>query len=256
VSRTLAGRGAVVTGAGRGIGRAVAQALASRGAALMVAARTGSDVQRLAEELTERGARAWFLQCDVTQPDDVGRLAGAAVARLGAVDILVNNAGTAASAPVRKITLDEWNRMLSVNATSAFLCTQAFLPGMTARGWGRIVNVASVAGLRGERYIAHYSAAKHALVGLTRSVAAEVHGTGVTVNAVCPGYVDTPMTERTLANVAAIKGVDREAALAAVLRAAGQRRLLTAEEVAAAVAELCEDPGERNGEAVILEDRA
>jgi NAD(P)-dependent dehydrogenase (short-subunit alcohol dehydrogenase family) len=147
--------------------------------------------------------------------------------------------------------------MLAVNATSAFLCTQAFLPGMLARGWGRVVNVASVAGLRGERYIAHYAAAKHALVGLTRALATEVDGTGVTVNAVCPGYVDTPMTDRTLANVAAIKGLDREGALRAVLQAAGQARLITPEEVAGAVLALCGDEAaDRNGEAVMVEARS
>ena len=253
----LRGRGAVVTGGGRGIGAAVARALADAGAAVLVAARTGHEVERVAGELTQSGAQAWAVGCDVTDPEGVARLVEAAAARLGPVDILVNNAGTAASAPLKRITLDEWNRMFAVNATSAFLCTQALLPGMTARGWGRIVNVASVAGLRGERYIAHYAAAKHALVGLTRSVATEVAGTGVTVNAVCPGYVDTPMTDRTLANVAALKGLDREGALRAVLQAAGQARLITPDEVAGAVLALCgDDARDRNGETMVLEARA
>jgi NAD(P)-dependent dehydrogenase (short-subunit alcohol dehydrogenase family) len=246
----------VVTGGGRGIGAAVARALAQAGAAVLVAARTIAEVERVAGELVRHGASAWAVGCDVTDPDGVRRLVEAAGARLGVVDILINNAGTAASAPLRRITLDEWNRMLAVNATSAFLVTQAFLPGMVERGWGRVVNVASVAGLRGERYIAHYAAAKHALVGLTRSVATEVAGSGVTVNAVCPGYVDTPMTERTLATVSAIKGVDRAAALQAVLRAAGQARLITADEVAGAVLAFCGgDAGNRNGEALVLEAR-
>jgi NAD(P)-dependent dehydrogenase (short-subunit alcohol dehydrogenase family) len=195
--------------------------------------------------------------CDVSDPAAVGALHSAALHQLGTVDILVNNAGAADSAPFRKITLDAWNHMLAVNVTTAFLCTQAFLPDMMARGWGRVVNVASVAALRGSRYIAHYTAAKHALLGLTRAVAAEVVGTGVTVNAVCPGYVDTPMTERTLANVQQRTGRDRDAALRAVLAAEGQRRLLAPGEVAAAVVTLCgADAGDRNGEAVLLEVRA
>jgi NAD(P)-dependent dehydrogenase (short-subunit alcohol dehydrogenase family) len=247
-------RGAVVTGGGRGIGAAVGRSLAKAGIRVVLVARTRSEVEQVAGALREAGAPAWALTADVTNPDDVRRLGDEATGLLGAADILVNNAGTAASAPLKRITLDEWNRLFAVNATSAFLCTQAFLPGMVARGWGRIVNVASVAGLKGERYIAHYAAAKHALVGLTRSVALEVAGTGVTVNAVCPGYVDTPMTDRTLANIGAIKQLDREAALKAVLRAAGQSRLITADEVAAQVLRLCgDDAAGVNGETILVE---
>jgi NAD(P)-dependent dehydrogenase (short-subunit alcohol dehydrogenase family) len=249
---TLAGRGAVVTGGGRGIGAAVARALTAAGVRVLVAARTIAEVERAAAALAREGGTAWATDCDVTDPDDVRRLSETAVTRLGNVDILINNAGTAASAPFRRITLDEWNRMFTVNATSAFLCSQAFLPGMVSRGWGRIVNVASVAGLKGERYIAHYVAAKHALVGLTRALATEVAGTGVTVNAVCPGYVDTPMTDRTLANVGALKQLDRDGALRAVLGAAGQSRLITPDEVARAVLALC-TAEERNGDAIPVE---
>src|SRR5207247_8603294 len=131
-------------------------------------------------------------------------------AELGPVAVMVNNVGAAASMPVVKTSLEDWNGLLAVNATGAFLCTKAFLPGMLQRQWGRVVNVASTAGLRGGKYLAAYSAAKHALVGLTRAAAAEVAGTGVTVNAVCPGFVDTEMTTETLARIRGENGRPRE----------------------------------------------
>jgi len=253
MSGALAGRGAVVTGGGRGIGAAVAAALAEAGAVVMVVARSPDEIERVAAELRERGARATALPCDVTQEAEVRRLGERACADLGAVDILVNCAGAGASAPLRRITLEDWNRMLAVNATSAFLCTREFLPAMVARGWGRIVNLASRAGVEGARYVAHYSAAKHALVGLTRSVALEVEGSGVTVNALCPGYVDTPMTAETIANVQTRTGKSHEQAVAAVLATTGQSRMLSAAEVAAAVVALCgPDAAGTNGAAILL----
>ena len=131
---------------------------------------------------------------------------------MGPVQILVNNAGIASSAPLKASTLEEWNRLLAVNATGPFLCTQAFMPGMLETGWGRVINVASIAGKIGAPYISAYCASKHAVVGFTRAVAAEVAAKGVTVNAVCPGYVDTPMTEQSVANIAAKTGMSESEA--------------------------------------------
>jgi NAD(P)-dependent dehydrogenase (short-subunit alcohol dehydrogenase family) len=165
----------------------------------------------------------------------------------GAVDILVNNAGVAHSAPLSRITLEDWSRVLAVNATGTFLCTQAFIGGMLERKRGTIVNVASVAGLAGARYIAAYAAAKHAVIGFTRSVAAELEGTGVVCNAVCPGYVDTEMTEQSVARVSAKTGKAPEAALAAMLAASEQEKLITPEQVAQAVLKLCSLTGSPNG---------
>ena len=248
----LAGRGAVVTGGGRGIGAAVARALSSAGAGVVAAARTSREIEDVASALRARGAKAWAVACDVTVEGSVIDLGREARRVLGTVDILVNNAGASASAPLRKITLEDWERMLRVNATGTFLCTREFAPEMAGRGWGRIVNVASLAGLEGAKYVAHYSAAKHAVLGFTRSVALELAETGVTVNAVCPGYVDTPMTERTLANVESRAGLSRDQALASVLASAGQTRLVSAEEVAAAVLDLCVGASGRTGQSIVL----
>jgi NAD(P)-dependent dehydrogenase (short-subunit alcohol dehydrogenase family)/enamine deaminase RidA (YjgF/YER057c/UK114 family) len=253
---SLPGRVAVVTGAGRGIGAATARALAEAGLSVVVAARTRDQIERQAAELVSLGHLAKPVVCDVTSEASVQALAREA-AELGPVAVLVNNAGTAGSMPVVRTSLEDWNRLLAVNATGAFLCIRAFLPGMLERQWGRVVNVASTAGLSGGKYLAAYTAAKHALVGLTRSVAAEVAGTGVTVNAVCPGFVDTEMTAETVSRIVAKTGRTREAALAAALASAGQTRLISADEVAAAVVSLSAaavtDP--RNGEALVLDGR-
>jgi len=249
-----AARNAVVTGGGRGIGAAVARALAAAGARVLVVARTVDEIEQVAGEIRATGGEAWALPCDVSDEAAVRALGRAARERLGGVDVLVNNAGVSASSPLVKITLDEWNRVLGVIATGTFLCTREFLPGMIERGFGRIVNVASVAGLDGAKYIAHYSAAKHAVIGLTRTAALEVGGTGVTVNAVCPAYVDTAMTERTVANVQARTGMAHDAALKAVLGSIGQQRLVTPEEVAHAVLAFCRDvAGEHNGQVIALD---
>ena len=247
-------RVAVVTGAGRGIGAATAHALAEVGYDVVLAARTREQVEREANILTAAGRRAKAVICDVTSEASVESLAREA-ATLGRVAVLVNNAGAAGSMSLARTTLDDWNRLLAVNATGAFLCTRAFLPGMVERKSGRVVNVASTAGLTGGKYLAAYSAAKHALVGLTRSAAAEVEGTGVTVNAVCPGFVDTEMTVETVNRIMAKTGRTREEALAAALASAGQTRLIGAGEVAAVVVSLATSAAGHppNGETVVLD---
>jgi NAD(P)-dependent dehydrogenase (short-subunit alcohol dehydrogenase family)/enamine deaminase RidA (YjgF/YER057c/UK114 family) len=251
-----AGGVAVVTGAGRGIGAATARALAEAGFGVVLAARSRDQIERLSARLGTEGRRAKAVVCDVTDEAAVQALAREAE-KLGPVAVLVNNAGGAGSMPLVRTSLEEWNRLMTVNVTGAFLCTRALLPGMLERRWGRVVNVASTAGLSGGKYLAAYSAAKHALVGLTRSTAAEVAGTGVTANAVCPGFVDTEMTAETVDRIVARTGRTREEALAAALASAGQTRLISPEEVASAVVSLSTtaDTNPPNGEALVLEGR-
>jgi NAD(P)-dependent dehydrogenase (short-subunit alcohol dehydrogenase family) len=254
--KDLVGRAALVTGGGRGIGAAAALALAQRGAAVAVVARNMGQVVEVAARLRADGFQAFAFRCDVANQFDVRDVKLAAREAMGRVDILVNNAGTAPSNPLKRITLEEWNHVMAVNVTGTFLFTQALIPEMVDEGWGRVVNVASIAGLVGGKYISAYTASKHAVVGFTRAVATEVAGTGVTVNAVCPGYVDTPLTDDAVGRIVHRTGASPEEARQMLLSQAGQPRFITAEEVAEAVLELClEGSASANGEAIVLDGK-
>jgi NAD(P)-dependent dehydrogenase (short-subunit alcohol dehydrogenase family) len=230
---------AVVTGGGRGIGRAIALGLAEAGASVAVVART---VDRLAEavrQITQTGGRAVAIPCDVSDAEGVGRMVRDVEAALGPIDLLVNNAGLDASGPVQRIDDATWDRVLAVNLTAPFLLVRACLPGMYERGFGRILNVASVAGKIGLKYGAAYSASKHALVGLTRSIAAECGRKGVTCNALAPSWTETRMMDEAMAAIARATGRSVAEARELVLRANPLGRAATPEEVAeAAVAVL------------------
>jgi NAD(P)-dependent dehydrogenase (short-subunit alcohol dehydrogenase family) len=224
VSRTV-----VVTGGTKGIGKAVAERFAAAGERVEAVGRDELDV-------TDEGQVTAFFE------------------RLGRVDVLVNNAGVASGAPLARTTLDDWRAHFDVNATGAFLCTRAVVGGMIERGDGRIITVASVAGLTGAPYTAAYAASKHAAVGLMRATAAEVAGTGVTANAVCPAYVDTDMTRRTIANIVEKTGRTAEDAEAALEAMTPLGRLLEPDEVAGAVVFLASpEAAAINGQALVLD---
>jgi NAD(P)-dependent dehydrogenase (short-subunit alcohol dehydrogenase family) len=254
VSGALDGRGAVVTGGGRGIGAAVARALAAGGTRVVVASRTAADVEAVAREIESAGGAAWPASVDVTDPESIEALASDAVGRVGEVDILVTCAGVAWSAPLARQTLEDWERIFAVNVTGTFLATRAFLPAMMERGFGRVIHLASVAGLAGAKYIAAYAASKHAVVGFTRAVAAEAASRGVTVNALCPGYVDTGMTEESVARIVDRAGLSEAEARAAILATSPQGRLIEPDEVARAATWLCEDAARGvNGQTIVID---
>jgi 3-hydroxybutyrate dehydrogenase len=253
----LEGRGAVVTGGGRGIGAAVARALAEAGARVVVAARTAGEIEAVAAELGALGLDVQAVACDVSDPAAIDRLAVEAGRRVGRVDVLVNNAGISSSAPVKSQSLEEWRRLFAVNVEGLFLVTRAFLPGMAERGWGRVLNVASIAGRTGAPYIAAYAATKHAVVGFTRSCAAEVAARGVTVNALCPGYVATPMTDRSVERIVARTGRSADEARRLLLESNPQGRLIEPEEVAFLAVALCDERARGvNGQAIGIDGGA
>ncbi|HET9598925.1 MAG TPA: SDR family NAD(P)-dependent oxidoreductase [Anaeromyxobacteraceae bacterium] len=233
---------ALVTGGGRGIGRAIALALARRGAKVAVAARTASEVEAVAGELRALGVQALAVPGDLSRREEPAALAARVAGALGPVDLLVNNAGVDASGPVQRIDDATWDRVLAVNLTAPFLLVRACLPGMLQRGFGRILNVASVAGKIGLKYGAAYSASKHALVGLTRSIAAECGRKGVTCNALAPSWTETRMMDEAMAAIARATGRSAAEARELVLRQNPLGRAATPEEVAEAALAVLANP--------------
>lgn len=232
----IAGKHAIVTGGGRGIGQAIAKALRERGARVSVVSRTVHE---------HDGASA-----DVTSEDQVRRAFEACRKKNGPIEILVNNSGIAESAPLIRTGLGMWDRIMATNVTGTFLCTREAAEDMIVAKWGRIVNIASTAGLGGAPYISAYCASKHAVVGFTRSIGAEFEGTGITANVICPGYTETDMMRHALDNIQRFTGASEEEARQHLARSNPEGRIATVAEVAEAALEFV--TGDRNGAAMIV----
>ncbi len=230
---TLAGKRAVVTGAGRGIGHSIALALAEAGADVAVTARTAHEIEQLVAQIREKGRQSLGVCCDVTDPEQVQHMATTLIEGLGGADILVNNAGNAGSHKFLNHPDELWHRMLSVNLTSVYYVSKAFVPTLVNQRRGRIINIASIASRVGGQYIAAYTAAKHGVLGLTRALAVELLPYEITVNAICPGYVNTPMTDASISNIVARTGMAEAQAREVLEKTSPQRRLIEPEEVAA-----------------------
>lgn len=244
---------ALVTGGGRGIGRAIAFAFAREGATVAVAARTIEQVEQVAREIANKvQTKSLPVVCDVSDVASVERMFASMTASFGrGPDVLVNNAGIAESAPLTKTDDDLWHRHLAINLSGTFFCTRAALPAMIERGWGRVINIASIAGKTGAPYIAAYSASKHGVLGLTRSAALEVAAKGITVNAICPGYVDTDMTSRGIENITKKTRLSADEAMESIKKMSPQNRIIAPEEVAALALLLASEEGRGiNGQAI------
>lgn len=248
--QSLQGQHALVTGAGQGIGEAIARQLLARGAKVTVLGRRAEALQKLVDEYPGRCHR---VLADIANAAEVHTAFAQAVAAQGAIHILVNNAGQALSSPFLKMDEQHWQGMLAVNLTGTMLCIQQVLPAMVEAGYGRIVNVASTAGLTGYAYVAAYCAAKHGVIGLTRSLALEFAKKGITVNAVCPGYTETEIVTTSIERVVAKTGRTPEQAMAEFVKNNPQGCLVQPQQVADAVLWLCgQGAGAVTGQAIAV----
>ncbi|MEK7311811.1 MAG: SDR family NAD(P)-dependent oxidoreductase [Chloroflexota bacterium] len=221
-----------VTGAGKGIGEAIALALGKAGIKVAVSARTQSDIEKVAASITNLGGAAIPVLCDVTQPASVADAVSRVRQSLGPISILVNNAGAADSHKFIGHDDAVWRRMIDANLNSVYYVTKAVAPMMAEANWGRIINIASIASKVGAKYVAAYTASKHGVLGLTRALAVELVSYNITVNAICPGYVDTPMTDRAVAIITSHTKLSEAEARATLEKLSPQNRLITPEEVA------------------------
>jgi NAD(P)-dependent dehydrogenase (short-subunit alcohol dehydrogenase family) len=243
--QSLEDRHALVTGGATGIGLAITKSLVAAGARVTIASRNIERVTAVAAELENVNG----VTLDVTNPKDIS----AVFEQLGPVDILVNNAGIAFAVPFEKMSLEQWSNVMAVNLTGVFLCTQAALALMRERDQGRIINIASIAGLKGAPYISAYAASKHGLIGMTRSLALELAATGITANCVCPGFTDTAMVSDAISNITSKTGRSEAEALAELVKTNPQRRLIAPEEVADTVLWLCQDSSRSiTGQSIVI----
>lgn len=238
----IAGKHAVVTGGGRGIGLAVARALKAKGAKVSVISRSAPDT----------GDGFFRAAADVSDETSVQRALEACRNENGPIEILVNNSGVAEGAPLKRTDKTMWDRIIGTNLTGTYLCTRMVIEEMLAANWGRIINVASIAGLYGAPYITAYTASKHGVIGFTRALAAEIDGTGVSVNAICPGYTETDMMQQAVENIVRRTGMDVEQARLQLAHANPGGRLVAVDEIAQAVMALCESAA--NGGEIVLPD--
>ena len=232
---------AFITGASRGIGRAIALEFARSGANVIISARSQNDLETLAAELRAFGRQALAITCDLNKPSSLDAAVMRAQSELGPIDILVNNAGITQGVKFTQMTPELWQRIMTINVESAVRLMQLTLDSMSARGWGRIINVASIAAKAGLRYSAAYNASKHALLGVTRSVALDYAQKGVTVNAICPGWVLTEMAEETMQNIQEKTGRSREEAIHSLVKDVPMARMIEPLEVAALATFLASD---------------
>ncbi len=250
----LQGKRAIVTGAGRGIGRSIALALAQAGADVAVTARTTAELDALVAQVQATGHKGYAIACDVTDNEQVQHMAHTCLATMGGLDILVNNAGNASSHKFLNHPDDLWHYMLAVNLTSVYAVTKAFVPTLVEQHWGRIINIASTASRVGGRYIAAYTAAKHGVLGLTRALATEFVSYNITANAICPGYVDTPLTDASVSNMVVRTGMSNEEARKTLAKTSPQQRLIEPDEIAALAVFLAQDSSKGiNGQAINID---